>query len=514
MSFSTSHRTDVNVNPLVVVDGVSKRFGGVPSLSGISLTIHSGSVHSLIGENGAGKSTLGKIISGVLSPDEGEIRVDGLRVAMRSPRDALSLGIVTIAQELAIVPGLSAAENVFLGVEPRRGLAIRRSELRSRYLKLAQRLNFRISPDVLVGSLSTAGQQQVEIMRALARNARLVIMDEPTAALSGDEVEALHDIVRTLATEGKSVLLISHFLNEVLALSDTITTLRDGHLVRTVASRDATEDSLIEGMLGRSLDAAFPAKDPPSQPGRVVLAIKNLVAPKVAGITFELRAGEILGIAGLVGAGRSELAHAIYQHVRRQGGEVELDNESLHSRSPTTALRRGLALIPESRKDMGLLLGRSLKENVSISSLASVSHFGWISHHAERKRVSRMMERVGVRAASVSMLAASLSGGNQQKLLFARTLMCEPKVLLADEPTRGVDVGSKRAIYDLLVELANSGMGVLVISSELEEILGLAHRVLVMKSGKVVCELSGEKMNQKMILDAAFAGASSSGETQ
>jgi len=454
---------------------------------------------------------LGKLISGVLTPDEGEIRIDGRTVAMRSPRDALSHGVVTIAQELAIVPGLSAAENVFLGVEPRRGWAIRRGALRAKYLELAERLNFQIAPDALAGSLSTAGQQQVEIMRALARQARLVIMDEPTAALSGAEVIALHGIIRSLAAEGKSVLLISHFLSEVLDLSDTITTLRDGRLVRTIPASEATENSLIEGMLGRSLDAAFPEKNPRSPRGRVVLSIKNLVAPKVSGVSFDLHEGEILGLAGLVGAGRSELARAIYQDARNQSGDVDMGGESLTSRSPTTPLRRGLALIPESRKEMGLFLGRSLKENVSISSLASISRYGWISPSAERREVSRLMARVAVKGAHPSMPASSLSGGNQQKLLFARTMMCAPRVLLADEPTRGVDVGSKRAIYDILVEFANSGMGVVVISSELEEVLGLAHRVLVMRSGTVVRELTDEDMNQKMILEAAFAGTLTNG---
>lgn len=511
MSTPTPHQIASSEEPLIEVHNVSKRFGGVPSLTGVSLTIFPGSVHSLVGENGAGKSTLGKLISGVLTPDEGEIRIDGRTVAMRSPRDALSHGVVTIAQELAIVPGLSAAENVFLGVEPRWGWAIRRSALRAKYLELAERLNFQIAPDALAGSLSTAGQQQVEIMRALARQARLVIMDEPTAALSGAEVAALHGIIRSLAAEGKSVLLISHFLTEVLDLSDTITTLRDGRLVRTVTASEATENSLIEGMLGHSLDAAFPEKNPRTPRGRVVLSIKNLVAPKVSGVSFDLHEGEILGIAGLVGAGRSELARAIYQDARNQSGDVDLDGESLTSRSPTTPLRRGLALIPESRKEMGLFLGRSLKENVSISSLASVSRYGWISSSAERTEVSRLMARVAVKGAHSSMPASSLSGGNQQKLLFARTMMCAPRVLLADEPTRGVDVGSKRAIYDILVEFANSGMGVVVISSELEEVLGLAHRVLVMRSGAVVRELTDEDMNQKMILEAAFAGTLTNG---
>ena len=506
MTTRSPHHAVTDAQPLIEVQGVTKRFGGVPSLSDVSLSILPGTVHSLVGENGAGKSTLGKLISGVLIPDEGEIRLDGHPVSLRTPREALSHGIVTIAQELAIVPGLSAAENVFLGVEPRWVWAVKRRELRQRYLELSERLHFNIAPDVVAGSLSIAGQQQVEIMRALARQARLVIMDEPTAALSGAEVEALHEIILSLADEGKSVLLISHFLSEVLELSDSITTLRDGRLVRTVTAAEATESSLIEGMLGRTLESAFPAKRNYTSDGEVVLSIKDLVAPKVEGVSFELHAGEILGIAGLVGAGRSELARTIFQDVRCKGGEIRLVGRPLASRSPTLAIERGMVLIPESRKEMGLFVGRSLKENVSISALRSLSRFGWISARREREVVGESMTRVAVKAANAVMPASGLSGGNQQKLLFARTLLCSPKVLIADEPTRGVDVGSKRAIYDLLVELAATGMGIVVISSELEEVIGLAHRVLVMKGGRIVKELEGEEMNQKTILEAAFAG--------
>ncbi len=514
MTIRPPHQTAVPLRPLVDVVGVTKRFGGVASLSDVSLSIMPGTVHSLVGENGAGKSTLGKLISGVLSPDEGEIRLDGQPVEFRSPREALSRGIVTIAQELAIVPGLSAAENVFLGVEPRRLWAVKRRELRRRYLELSQRLHFNIPPDVPAGALSTAGQQQVEIMRALARQARLVIMDEPTAALSGTEVDALHQIILSLASEGKSVLLISHFLSEVLELSDSITTLRDGRLVRTVASSAASEATLIEGMLGRSLDSAFPPKGLPTSEGRVVLAVKDLTAPKVEGVTFELREGEILGIAGLVGAGRSELARAIFQDVRARHGEVTLEGQTLLGRSPTSAIRRGMVFIPESRKEMGLFLGRSLKENVSISALRAFSRFGSLSSRREREAVGESMSRVAVKAANAASPASSLSGGNQQKLLFARTLLCSPKVVIADEPTRGVDVGSKRAIYDLLVEWAATGMGIVVISSEMEEIIGLSHRVLVMRGGRVTRSLEGEDINQKKILEGAFAGPATQEEKE
>jgi rhamnose transport system ATP-binding protein len=488
----------------LVVTGVSKRYGGVPALTDVSLTIAAGTVHALVGENGAGKSTLGKIISGVIHPDEGTLSLGGVPLTLRSPREAMAHGIVTIAQELAIVPGLTVAENVYLGVEPRTAGFVRRRESRRRFRELAKKVGFDLSPDWLAGGLSTADQQKVEIMRALSRNASIVIMDEPTAALSGNETAALHEIIRSLAREGKSVVLISHFLSEVLALSDTITTLRDGHLIRTVDAKDANQESLIAGMLGRSLTTAFPEKAPEDRVGPVVLEVEHLRAPGVTDCSFSLREGEILGIAGLVGAGRSELARAVFRDAKVTGGAVRLKGADLVGHSPFRSIRRGLVFIPESRKEMGLLTGRSVKENISLSRLDLVSKFGWISGIREKRIVADLMNKVTVKAANMRMPVSMLSGGNQQKLMFARSVMCSPSVLIADEPTRGVDVGSKRAIYDLLVEMAGAGMGVIVISSELEEVLGLAHRVLVMRHGRIVTELSGERMNEQAVLAAAF----------
>jgi simple sugar transport system ATP-binding protein/ribose transport system ATP-binding protein len=489
----------------LVVAGVSKRFGGIPALSDVSITIEAAKVHALIGENGAGKSTLGKIISGVIGPDEGTITLGGRHLALRSPREALSNGIVTIAQELAIVPGLTVAENVYLGSEVSTAGFVRRRELRRRFRELAHRVGFDIPPDILAGYLSTADQQKVEIMRALSRNASIVVMDEPSAALSSNETAALHEIIRTLARHGTAVVLISHFLSEVLSLSDTITTLRDGHLVRTVEASSATEESLIEGMLGRSLTSAFPEKVLAAPAAPVVLEVDHLSAPGVKDCSFDLRRGEILGIAGLVGAGRSELARAIFRDAKVSAGTVRLNGAELTGHSPHRSIRRGLVLIPESRKEMGLLMGRSVRENISLSRLDLVSRLGWIAALRERRTVSQLMQKTTVKAANMGLPAMMLSGGNQQKLLFARSVMCSPSVLIADEPTRGVDVGSKRAIYDLLTEMAQDGMGIIVISSELEEVLGLAHRVLVMRHGRFTAELSGDDMNQQAVLAAAFA---------
>jgi rhamnose transport system ATP-binding protein len=489
----------------LVVAGVSKRYGGVPALSDVSLIIEPRKVHALIGENGAGKSTLGKIISGVIEPDEGTMTLGGRHLALRSPREAIAHGIITIAQELAIVPGLTVAENVYLGSETATAGFVHRRAARRHFRELAHRVGFALSPDVRAGNLSIADQQKVEIMRALSRNASIVVMDEPSAALSSNETAALHEIIRSLARRGSAVVLISHFLSEVLSLSDTITTLRDGRLIRTVEAAGATEESLIEGMLGRSLSSAFPEKVTADPAAPVVLEVDHLSAPGVQDCSFVLRRGEILGIAGLVGAGRSELARAIFRDAKVSAGTVRLGGAELAGHSPHRSIHRGLVLIPESRKEMGLMMGRSVRENISLSRLDLVSRLGWIAGIRERRAVSQIMKKTTVKAASMGIPAMMLSGGNQQKLLFARSMMCSPSVLIADEPTRGVDVGSKRAIYDLLVQMAQDGMGIIVISSELEEVLGLAHRTLVMRHGRFTADLSGDDMNEQAVLAAAFA---------
>ncbi|HTT28939.1 MAG TPA: sugar ABC transporter ATP-binding protein [Solirubrobacteraceae bacterium] len=484
---------------------IGKHFGGVQALDAVSISVEEGTVHAVIGENGAGKSTLGKIIAGAVPPDAGDIVLDGEMVSFRSPREALSSGIAAIAQELLVVPRLSVAENVFLGAEPRRGGWVQRGALRRRFEALAGEAGFALPPDRPAGQLRTAEQQQIEILRALAREARLIVMDEPSAALSEPDTVRLHEIIRSLTAAGKSVLLVSHFLREVLELADTVTVLRDGKLVHTKPTSEETEDTLIRAMLGRPLDAAFPPKAAPRGGAAVVLSVRELHAPGVSGASLDIREGEIVGLAGLVGAGRSELARAIFGADRRQSGEVELGGGHLGASAPPVSLRHGLAMIPESRKDQGLLPGRSVLENVTLSRLGQFSRLGIVNRRAERAAASRVLDRVAVKGGDYGAPVAALSGGNQQKVLFARMLLCGPRVLIADEPTRGVDVGAKRAIYDLLVSLAADGMGVLLISSEVEEILGLAHRVLVMSRGRIVTELSGGQMTESAILAAAFS---------
>jgi len=485
---------------------VGKAFGGTPVLKDISLRIRRGTVHALVGENGAGKSTLSKIISGIYTPDAGELIVDGEPLSFRRTRDALKHGIATIAQELALVPALTVAQNIFLGNEPSRAGFLSKRELRRQFFELTDSVGFALNPDDIAGSLRTADQQKVEILRALASGSSFIIMDEPTAALSGADVERLHELIRSLAASGRTVLLISHFLGEVLELADDITILRDGELIRTGPAQKESEESLISGMLGRELSSLFPAK--PSMPDanvNPVLVVRGLSAPGVNRVSLDIRPGEIVGLAGLVGAGRSEIAHAIFGATPRFAGEVAIDGRSLEP-GVRSGLASGLFLIPESRKDQALFLARSIRDNVSISNLSLFARALWIGRKREQASVTDVLHRVTVRG-SDSRLVSALSGGNQQKVVFGRGLQKTRRIMIADEPTRGVDVGSRRAIYDLIVEQANAGSGVLVISSDVEEVIGLCHRVLVVRAGSIVAEFAGDEMTETNIIGAAFTQA-------
>ena len=488
---------------------MAKAFGGTRVLSEIDLVVGQGSIHGLVGENGAGKSTLSKIIAGVLTADAGQLFVNGRPVAFRSPREGLGHGVATITQELALVPGLSVADNVFLGVEPRRAGFVRRGLLRTRFDALLRETGFDLRADTAVGSLRAADQQKVEILRALASGASFIIMDEPTAALSRRDAERLHEVIRSLARSGRTVLLVSHFLGEVLLLCDTVTILRDGHLVRTAPAARESESSLIEAMLGRSLGSVFPPKRLPVAGAEEALHTRDLTAPGVNGVSFSVQAGEIVGMAGLVGAGRSEIAHAIFGSARLASGEIRVAHQpvgrsTLGRPGIRGALRAGVFLIPESRKEQGLVPQRSVRENVTMGNLAGLTRGTWIQSGAERREVRTVLDAVMVQGDDRRPVA-QLSGGNQQKVLFARALQRPRGLLIADEPTRGVDIGSRAAIYELIAEQAARGVGVLLISSDVEEVLGLAHRILVVRGGRIVAELTADRMTEENVLVAAFA---------
>jgi ABC-type sugar transport system ATPase subunit len=493
--------------PIVELRDVSKRYGRVRALSGVSLSVRPGSVHALVGENGAGKSTAGKVIAGVVSPSAGTVAVGGEPVAFRGPHEALAAGIASIAQELALVPRRSVLENVFLGMEERRRGRVSTGSQRERYRELEDLTEFGLDPDALVAGLPVADRQKVEIMHGMARGAQVLILDEPTARLTTREAEALREVVLTLASRGTAVIYISHFLQEVLAIADTVTVLKDGELVQSTAASEQTPDALIGAMLGRSLDAAFPDSQPSAEQAPVVCSLHGLNRGEaVRDVSLEVRAGEIVAFAGLIGSGRSELAHAIFGADRPDAGTVRLGADELRPRRPDQMIEAGVALVPESRADQGLVPNLSIAENITLPHLRSLSRAGIVSRRKERARVRELLAQVGVDA-DPDAPVSSLSGGNQQKVLFAKWLFRDPRLLIADEPTRGVDVAAKRAIYDLIVGLAAGGVAVLLISSEIEEVLGLAHRVLVMRSGAVVGEIERQDATEDAVMRVAFATA-------
>ena len=491
----------------IEVKEISKRFGATLALDEVSLVIESGEIHTLVGENGAGKSTLGKIISGVYQKDSGTILIDGKIAEYSSTYEALQLGITIIAQELSLVPRRSVIENVFLGIEDVNGPFVARRKLRTRFDELTKSSGIHIKADAIVGHLRTGDQQKVEILRALARNSTTIVMDEPTARLSADETAGLKELVKDLKTKGHTIIFVSHFLNDVLEISDKISIMRDGKLVRMSTPQEETHNSLVEAMTGTGFGNAFPEKNFSEIQSNTILKVSGLTSDaKFGNISFEIKAGEILGIAGLVGSGRTELVRAIFGVDKFDSGSIEFLGEEIAHFSPANSISAGIGFLPESRKDEGIIPWRSLSENISLPHLRTLSRFGWINKTAERTLVNKFFESCGIRAASTQVHISTLSGGNQQKALFARSLAGAPKLFIADEPTRGVDVGSKRAIYDLLAEQAASGMAILVVSSELDEIVGLTHRVLVMREGEIVKELSDDEVTENAVLEAAFSG--------
>jgi rhamnose transport system ATP-binding protein len=486
--------------------GIGKRYGALRALADVSVTIEPGGIHALVGENGAGKSTLGKIIGGAVRPDEGELLIDGTTVTLHSPRDAIRHGISLIEQEFALAPDLSVLDNVFLGVElGARGLLDRGAQ-RERFAELAERIDFTPDPSTRVRALRTAEQQKVEVLRALVRDARLIVMDEPTAALTRREADRLLQITRDLRRDGVTVVFVSHFLGDVLALCDTITVLKDGRHVQTTPAAEETHESLVTAMLGRSLDVQFPPRHAPPS-GEPVLRVRGLSRePAFRDVSLDIRPGEIVGLAGLVGSGRSEIARAIFGADQPDAGTIEVGGREVRLKSPRGGIRAGIAMLPESRKDQGLVMMRSVVENVTMAHLDEVTPRGVVSRRRERSVVDETLRRVDARTASPTLPVSSLSGGNQQKVALAKWLLRTPRVLIADEPTRGVDVGAKRAIYELIIELADQGLAVLLISSEVEEVLGLAHRVLVVRAGRIVGEFDAAQADEEVVMRAAFGG--------
>ena len=489
----------------ISVRGVSKRFGATRALADVSVNFLAGQVHGLVGENGAGKSTLGGVVLGVHPPDKGRLFLDGSPLQLSGPAEAAAHGLVGVAQELSLLPAMSVVDNIVLGSEERAGLFVNDRANRRRVESLIDRHGLSVPLDARVGSLSVADQQKVEILRALGRQSRLVVFDEPTARLASHEAVELRRTVRELADQGVAVVYVSHFLHEVLSVADSISIMRDGQIVRTGSAHQETHDSLVEAMTGRSIGDVFPPKSPPpDEDTPVVIRVEELSKDdQFHDVSFCIRAGEIVGLAGLVGAGRSEVAHAVYGAIRPRAGVVEMAGTRL-SGSVQRGLANGISLIPESRRHQGLVAGRSVRDNITLPHLRRFAGRLGMRVKQEHAAAGEACREAGVRAESLSLPVNALSGGNQQKVLFARAMMGEPRLFIADEPTRGVDVGSKRAIYDVLNQLARSGCAILLVSSELEEVVKLSHRVLVMSQGRVVAEFAGDDMTEANILGAAF----------
>ncbi len=491
--------------------GITKSFPGVKSLDGVGFAARAGEVHALLGENGAGKSTLTKIISGAYLPDAGEIHFDGRRREWATPADAKAAGIHVIHQELQMFPELTVAQNVFLGDEPQRRLGplkvLDHKAMIERTRAVLRRLGHNLDPRARVGSLSVADQQMVEIAKALVGEVKLLILDEPTAAISSREAALLFERVRELRGRGVCVVYISHRLEEVEAVCDRLTVLKDGRLVGTRTVADTPRAKIVSMMVGRELQDIYPPKRPTDHSTPVILSVRNLAsAPRVRDVSLELHAGEILGIAGLVGSGRTETAHAIFGSAQRNESSVFIDGRPLPSGDVPAAIAAGLGYVTEDRKGEGLLMRHSMAANISAPVLRDYTRSGAVDSDAEATAATEEIERFRVAIPGPRAGVAKLSGGNQQKILLGRWARACRHVLILDEPTRGVDVGAKVEIYRVIHELAAAGIGVIVISSELQEVVGLADRVLVIREGRGVGEVRGARVSEQEIMSLAALG--------
>jgi rhamnose transport system ATP-binding protein len=489
--------------PRLALDGASKSFGAVHALRAATLELYGGHVRALLGENGAGKSTLVKTLAGVYRPDAGTVMVDGQAVDFHGPLDARDKGIAIIYQEPTLFPDLSVAENVFMGRQPlSAGKRIDKGELHDRTAELFRQLGVAIAPERPVRGLSIADQQLVEIAKALSFDARVLIMDEPTAALSGTEVERLFRVTRTLKERGAAIMFISHRLEEIFAICDQVTVMRDGAVTFSGELAGKTNDDLVRMMVGRDLDTLFPKVA--SEIGSTVLSVERLTREGVFfDVSFEVRAGEIVALSGLVGAGRSEVARAIFGIDRADAGHVEINGRRLPNHKPTAAMRAGIGFVPEDRRQQGLVMDLSIARNATMTRMHQLAPGGIIRAARERALASEWATRLQLKYHRLDDTVGTLSGGNQQKVVLAKWLATQPKLLIIDEPTRGIDVGTKSEVHRLISELASRGLAVLMISSELPEVLGMADRVLVMHEGRLTGEFSREEANEERVMRAA-----------
>jgi ABC-type sugar transport system ATPase subunit len=498
---------------ILKIQGISKHFPGVQALQEVSFEVEEGTIHAVMGENGAGKSTLMQVIAGVHQPDAGELELFGEKVRFANPAEAQAKGVAIVYQELNLAQNLSIAENIFLGSEPRKGgVFLNRAKLREGTFKVFQRLGVHFDPDTIIRNLTVAQQQLIEICKSLIRNPRLLILDEPTSSLSEVESAILFRVIADLLAHGVTILYISHRLPEVFSLCQVLTVLRDGKHVRTVRTNETTEAEVVRMMVGRELLAFH--RNPVGPKGEVVLRVEDLTRKgQYEGVTFEVRRGEIVAMAGLIGAGRTETALGIFGSPPPDRGQVWLKGKKAVFRQPKSALNAGIAYVPEDRKTMGLVLGAGVGTNISSAALRRLARGPFVNHAAENDLIGQYVDRLRVRTPSFDQRTGLLSGGNQQKVLLAKWLAVQPAILIVDEPTRGVDIGTKAEIYALFDELVREGMGILVISSDLPEVLALADRILIMRHGRLTGEVArAEATEEKVMHLAALGTAEGNGE--
>lgn len=487
---------------LLRADNIDKRYGGVHALDDVSVEVHAGEVLALVGENGAGKSTLGKIIAGAVIPDSGSITVDGKPVTISNPRDAQRLGIAIIFQELDLFPNLTVAENIAIGNlhVQQKGLVNRR-QLEQRVQPFLDQVELDVSPGTTLGELTIGQMQLVAIARALSMNAKLIVMDESTSSLTDDAVEVLFRLIRKLRASGVSIVYVSHKMDEIFEICDRMTVLRDGQYVDTRRTDETDVKEVIRMMVGR--DVPDTRREGAALTDRVVMSVKQLTTGKLTDVSFDLHRGEVLGVAGLVGAGRSELGHALFGIDRLRSGSIEIEGSPVRPRSPRDAIRYGIGLLPEDRKLQGLMMQMDVIENASLSVLGQMSRLGFIRFKDELARTKAIHQRTSLKAASDKTAVSALSGGNQQKVLLARWLLVDPQVIFLDDPTRGVDIGAKQDIYEIIEELAQSGKGVILVSSELPELLRCCDRITVLHDGHQMGTVLARDTTQEQIMQLA-----------
>ena len=495
----------------IQMENVMKSFGGIHALKGVSFKVAPGEIHALVGENGAGKSTLMKILSGAYQMDSGSILIDNMPVVISSPKRGKELGIGIVYQELELAPDLTVAENIYMDRMTNKAGLVKWREIRQKSREIIESLGFYISPKAEVKSLTVAYQQIVEIAKAISSGARILIFDEPTAVLTDNEAQKLFETLLKLKASDVSIIYISHRMEEVFQIADTITTLRDGQITGTSAKKDTTREHVIELMIGGKLTAFFPKRK--AKIGGEVLRVENLTSgSRFADISFALRAGEVLGIAGLVGSGRTELLRAIFGADRYKSGNIYLDGNAISVYSPAGGVNKGFALVPENRKEEGLILEMPIKQNMMMANMKKILAFlGIIKRKKETELSDDLRGKLAVKTENLRNTVSSLSGGNQQKVVLAKWFNTDSRIILLDEPTRGVDVGAKTEIYKLINDMAADGLGVLFVSSETPELIGMCDRVIVMATGRISGELVKEHLNEANVLKLAVGGGKYNG---